>query len=157
MNCAQVGYGAGDIGIIYKGPRFYQSGRGFGSAFASIWRFLRPVVSASLDTIKSEALKSGVGLIQDLQDNKPLKEALKSQGRVALSNLKDSAFQGLKNKMQSGGMYKRKRKRRTKLSAVQKKKRTQRKKSRCNKKSKKPRKTPHNKKRNSTRSLDIFS
>lgn len=144
MDSHQIGRGLSDIGPIYRGPIFYQTGRGFGTAFTSIWRFLKPLVSASLDTVKSEALKTGVNVIQDLQNQKNLRESLKDNSRMAMKNLTSQALEGAKTRLQRGG-----RKKKYKKSAT-------RKKSISLKTLRKSKHQPRVKK-SQLRSLDIFS
>jgi hypothetical protein len=152
MDSCQAGYGLTDIGPVYRGPRIYQSGRGFSSAFSTIWKFLKPVFHASLDAVKHEALKSGAHMIQDLQVERPVAESFKARGRDALKNMKSAAWKGalhgVASKMQSGGRrYKRRCKPKNKTRRKNPRKRIQ----------PKNKKKRQRKNKNQTRALDIFT
>ena len=84
----QAGGGLSDIGPIYVRPRFRQRGRGFagiGNIFGSIFRFVRPMISKLLPTLKKSAIHATSGIINDL-GNKPFKQALTDNSKEAVKS-----------------------------------------------------------------------
>jgi hypothetical protein len=157
----QSGDGLEDIGSVYKGRKFYlQSGRGFSSFFSSLWRYLQPLVHSGIDTLKTEALKTGSNILSDVvNQQKPLDQVLKMRGAEALQNLSDQTIQKLKRKLQTGQGYKKRTKRsksiRRKTSVT--KSHSSRRKKKKGKNIKKKKKASRSRKQNLKRTLDIFS
>lgn len=86
--------GGGLIGHIYKSPNTrIQRGRGLGSIFGGLMRFLRPLLKSGINAVKDQAIKSGIGVLQDIAANKkPLKGILLQRGMEARDNLRDRAM-----------------------------------------------------------------
>lgn len=163
----QHGGGIGDIGQLYSSPYILQRGSGgVGSFFSGVWKYLSPLVSSGVSALSNEALKSGSAILGQV-GQKPLKEVLKEQGKIAMKNLATRAADKLKRKMQGGeGRRKKNIKRpkqsnashsRSKRKQAGKGKRKQAGKGKRSKRNKKFKKSVNRKQRNpKTRIVDIF-
>lgn len=117
INCPYEHYythqaGSG-IGVIYKGAP-YQRGHGIGSFLGGLFRSVLPLFSSGAKAIGKEALSTGVGLLSDIVNARPMEESIKTRLKEASSNLKRKADDKI-DKIMSGSGYITKRKR---LSAV---------------------------------------
>lgn len=106
----QQGSGLADIGAIYRAPIITQRGRGgIGSFFSGAYNFLRPLFSSGVEALKSQAIKSGASILDNV-GKKPFKEILKEQGKIAMEDLAFRGANKLKRKFQGGeGRSKKKR------------------------------------------------
>lgn len=117
----QSGRGISDIGNIYKSPGFYQTGRGgIGSFFSGLFRNLKPLVSSGFSALKEQSIKTGKDILSEI-GQKPFKQILKEQGKVAATELTQRGIAKLKRKMQKGQGEKRKKKSTIKRVAKRKK------------------------------------
>lgn len=97
----QSGHGLGDIGPIYRGPSVLQKGRGIGSFFSGLGRFLKPLFISGLDALRDQSLKTGQNILRDI-GSKPLRNIIKEQTIDVAQGLADKAVTKLKRKMQGG-------------------------------------------------------
>lgn len=152
----QSGSGISDFGPLYYTPRFVQAGRGFANFFASLYGYLKPLITSGFNAVKKTAIKTGTKMLSEV-GSRPLREILLEHGASAVNDL----HQKFKNKFQEGeGMFtisKKGIKRRrlgnnshstSKIGAVSTGK---------NKKKKKKLKKDNNKKKLKQRVLDIFT
>lgn len=158
----QEGRGLSDIGALYHSPLINQRGRGgVGSFFSGFLKYLKPLVSSGLNALKSQALKSGSAILDDV-GNKPLKEILKEQGKAAIQNLAVRGVDKLK-RMQAGQgqgqKYIKRRKTSNKVHSAFKLKQGGKGKSRKKKKTtlKNKKQTNSKKSKTKTRFVDIFN
>lgn len=119
--------GFGDIGplvqnraIYQKGGNFYpvynpvfgsgfQCGAGIGSVFATLGRYLLPVIKQGFHAIKKRGLQTGIDLLNTIQEE-PVKNYILNKSGDALNSLVEKGTAKLKN-MKGEGF---KRKKRTK-------------------------------------------
>lgn len=97
------------IGVIYKGVP-YQRGHGIGSFLGGLFRSVLPLLSSGARAIGKEALNTGVGLLSDMVNLRPLEESVKSRLKEASSNLKRKADAKIDRINMSGSGYITKRK-----------------------------------------------
>ena len=97
----QSGHGLGDIGAIYRAPLVIQKGRGIGSFFSGLGRFLKPLFVSGLDALRDQSLKTGQNILRDI-GSKPLRTIIRDQTIEAAQGLADKAVNKLKWKMQDG-------------------------------------------------------
>lgn len=112
----QKGGSAAEIGRILKSPIIYQRGygyryprrrnqqfgRGFGSALASLARYFQPLLVRGLKAVGREVLESGSDILTQIDQNKPLKQAVKDRADEAYKNLKRKAESKLEPLMKGG-------------------------------------------------------
>lgn len=79
-----------NIGPIYSKARVKQRGRGIGSVFGSIYRFIKPLIASLSPALKSSALSAASGIINDI-GNRPFKESLKSNSKNAVKTFLNAA------------------------------------------------------------------
>lgn len=107
---SQAGSG---VGVIYKGAP-YQRGHGIGSFLGGLFRCVLPFLSSGARAVGKEAVSTGVGLLSDMVNARPMEESVKSRLKEASSNLKRKA-DGKIDKLFGGG-YKRVRRLKSSLS-----------------------------------------
>ena len=126
-----------------------QVGFGLGGLFKSLARAVMPMVKSGAKALGKSALTTGANVLKDVASGKDLKQAIKTRGKEAVSEVKDKAINRLQTFAQTG-------------SGKQTKKRptSQTKKRRAPaKKRKAPASTIRSnqtKKRRTTRAVDIF-
>lgn len=102
----QKGYNNFHTGRYYLAKR--HRGRGFGSAFLGLARFLIPLLQSGYTAIKNEAFSAGKDILRDIRD-KQLEKIVKKRGEEAVQNLKEKAINKIDSMMMSGqGMRMRK-------------------------------------------------
>lgn len=140
----QAGGNINEIGPLLQSHQTLQRGRGLGSLFASLFRFLKPAVASGLNLLKDEAIRTGTNIFSDIASGANLKEAFQDQAKAGIKNLRTSAVNQLHSMYGSGRKRKRKsikRRVKPKIKSIAKRRRTQIK----------------NKKTKKTRILDIFN
>lgn len=97
--------GANDgIGMIYHSPQVYQRGRGgVGNFFSGLFQRLQPLMKSGLTAVKKQSIKTGSAILNDLGENKNLRNVLKEQSINALNELKDLGLNKLKRKLNQEG------------------------------------------------------
>jgi len=114
MDCRYIKYyslqsGGGnsdaDFGQLLRTQRVFQKGRGIGGFFSGIFRYLKPLLSSALHTLKGEALQIGSDLINT---QKPLKEIIRDRSLQVVDNLRDKAAEKIKQMSGSGIRVKKK-------------------------------------------------
>lgn len=78
----------GDIGAVYRASIYRQRGRGLGSFFSGLWRFVRPLVLSGAKAVGREAKEAGLKALSDINNGKSLKEILQTRSGEAVHNLK---------------------------------------------------------------------
>lgn len=99
----QTGGNYEDIGAIYRSKSKIQCGRGIGSFFGGLYRYLRPIVSSGIDILKKEALSSGVEALSDISKGSNPKEVFQDKGVQVLKNIRRGTIQKLYDMYGSGG------------------------------------------------------
>ena len=154
---AQSGTGLSSNGF-YKGVS-YQKGKGIGSFLGGLFRSAIPLFRSGARAFGQEALRAGVGLVNDLAEDRNLREALKRRAGDAGLGLLARAEKKIKE-MSGGGRPRRALKRGAKAKKRQSRKPVQRRrkvvgkvKKRAVRKRKVVKKT---KRRSAPRTRDIF-
>jgi len=151
--------GAG-ISNVYRGAAF-QRGHGIGSFLGGLFRSVTPLIRSGIKAIGKEAMKSGVGFLDDMVYSVPIKDAFKKRAKEFTGGIKRKADDGIDDLM-SGSGYKKRRKTVTvqsiaKLLATKTSKRKPKKSAKKNSKVKKKKKKTASKKKNRKNTLqDIF-
>lgn len=96
---AQHGKGFNDIGPIFYSRNVVQRGRGFGGFFRSLYRYVRPLLSAGWKTLRTEGLRAGSDVLADFAaGTRPAKDILMDRGKQTLykvaENIKNTYQQG---------------------------------------------------------------
>lgn len=79
-----------------------QRGRGIGSAFLGLARFLIPLIQSGYKAIKGEAVSAGADILRDFK-NKHLEDIVTKRSREAVRNLKDKASNKIDSMMKGEG------------------------------------------------------
>lgn len=90
------------IGQVYAGTAF-QRGSGVGSFLSGLFRKALPFLYTGARAVGKEALKSGLGILEDIENNKPVKESVVTRIRSGGSNLKRKAKDALEKAMTGSG------------------------------------------------------
>jgi hypothetical protein len=97
----QSGHGLSDIGAVYRGSYAIQDGRGIGSIFSGLARFIKPLFFSGMEALTDQALTTGKNIIKDI-GNKSIHDILKEQAVEATQGLAEKAVNKLKREMQGG-------------------------------------------------------
>ena len=124
--------------VYHSSPRMYQRGRGIGSIFSGLWRFIKPLFLPSLKTAgcvaktsavriakssavkkgiskaKSRAIKAGINVAANTLAGRDVKEGLKEDISAAGEEAGDTVGELVKELAGGVGQKKRKRKPKTK-------------------------------------------
>ncbi|KAG8229450.1 hypothetical protein J437_LFUL005555 [Ladona fulva] len=100
----QAGMG---ISSIYRGAE-YQRGHGIGSFLGGIFRAGLPILSRGAKAVGKEVLRSGVNLLGDVVQNRPIRESVLRRVDEACDNLKRKAVDSI-GKLMKGSGYKKRR------------------------------------------------
>ena len=79
------------IGPIYSGP-LYQSGHGIGSFLAKIYRTVSPYLKSGAKKIGREVLRTGTDIINDIDNEIPIKDALKTRSKEAFNRITGGTY-----------------------------------------------------------------
>lgn len=101
----QSGGSVDEIGPLFHSTVAYQRGRGLGSIFGGLIRFLKPIFSSGVDMLKNQAIKTGSSALTDLVTGANPKQVFQDRGREALKNLRKTAVNKL-NDMYGEGIRK---------------------------------------------------
>ena len=107
-----------DDGGIYKSGRV-QKGEGLGSFLSSLFRRVIPMFTSGAKAVGKEALKTGVHLLKDTLNGRPVKESFRSRVTEAGTNLTNKAADKI-SAMVGNGYKSRKRPRRAQSKAGRK-------------------------------------
>lgn len=83
----------------------YQRGHGIGSFLGGLFRKILPYLSRGARVVGKEALRAGLNVIEDVENNTPMKEALKTRLKESGGNLKRKAEEKI-NSLMTGSGYK---------------------------------------------------
>lgn len=104
----QIG-GSTDIGsysdeqfLQLKIPRVYQRGRGVGSIFSSLWRFLQPLLKKGASFASKELIDNGADILNGLTSQKPLNHIIADQSIKFVDKLRDKATNKIKTMAGAG-------------------------------------------------------
>lgn len=89
-------------------PRVYQRGNGVGGFFASIWRFLQPILKSGTNFLKNELSETGIDVLKGINEQKPMKDILRDRSLKMVDNLRDKTVNKIKEMTGSGIKRKRK-------------------------------------------------
>ena len=95
----------GGIPRVFVGSS-YQRGHGIGSFLGGLFRGFRkilPFLNKGARAVGKEALRAGINVIDDVENNKPLKEAIKSRLVESRGNLKRKAKEKISSLMRGSG------------------------------------------------------
>lgn len=83
----------------------YQRGHGIGSFLGGLFRKILPYLSRGARVVGKEALRAGLNVMEDVENNTPMKEALKTRLKESGGNLKRKAEEKI-NSLMTGSGYK---------------------------------------------------
>lgn len=83
----------------------YQRGHGIGSFLGGLFRKILPYLSRGARVVGKEALRAGLNVMEDVENNTPIKEALKTRLKESGGNLKRKAGEKI-NSLMTGSGYK---------------------------------------------------
>jgi hypothetical protein len=89
---AQAG---GSLPVFYGAHKM--QGHGFADFMGKIWKFLSPIVTPTLKTMRDEGIKSGIQVLSDLQRDVPLQTSVKSHAKSATQNVLASTLKRLQS------------------------------------------------------------
>jgi hypothetical protein len=101
--------GGDDIGSVYRASFRTQRGRGIGSFFKGLFRFVKPLLFSGAKAVGKEALKTGSHILTDIIDKKP-DQPMGGIFKSRFGEAKDNLEQKIKKMTGSGLGIKRKRK-----------------------------------------------
>lgn len=90
---------------VYRGSH-YQKGHGVGSFLSGLFKAALPLFKSGIRTVGKEALLTGANLLQDISENRNVKESTKQRLNEASENLKRKAVDKL-NRMAGAGLKRR--------------------------------------------------
>lgn len=96
--------GGGGMDNFYRGAR-HQRGHGIGSFLGGLFRRILPLFTSGARAVGKEALRTGMNVINDMQNNTPFKQALKTRAKESGRNLQKKAEEKL-DKLMHGSGYK---------------------------------------------------
>jgi len=92
----------GGIPRVFVGSP-YQRGHGIGSFLGGLFRKILPYLGRGARAIGKEALRAGINVIEDVENNTPMKEAMKTRFRESRGNLKRKAEEKISSLMRGSG------------------------------------------------------
>jgi len=92
----------GGISRVFAGSS-YQRGHGIGSFLGGLFRRILPYLYKGARAVGKEALRAGANIIEDVENNTPLKEAAKARFIESRNNLKRKAKEKISNLMKGTG------------------------------------------------------
>lgn len=94
---------SGEIPRIYVGAP-YQRGHGIGSFLSELFRKILPYLSKGVCAVGKEVLRAGINVIEDVQNNTSLKDAVKTRLKESGKNLKRKAEEKISSLMKGFGI-----------------------------------------------------
>jgi hypothetical protein len=94
--------GGGGIARVYVGTA-HQRGHGIGSFLGGLFRSALPLLKSGARALGKEALRAGVSVMEDMDNDAPFKEALKYRAAESVGNLRRKAFDKLGSLMRGSG------------------------------------------------------
>lgn len=98
----QNGGRSGGIKRVFVGAP-YQRGHGIGSFLGGLFRRVLPYLSKGVRTVGKEALRAGINVMEDVENNIPFKDAVKSRFKESSGNLKRKAREKITSLMKGSG------------------------------------------------------
>jgi hypothetical protein len=71
---------------VFIGAR-RQRGHGLGSMIVSWFKNLLPVLQPAYQSLKDEAINTGINVLKDVAEDMPLKQSLQNRAKIAKNNL----------------------------------------------------------------------
>jgi hypothetical protein len=93
---------SGGIPRVFVGAS-YQRGHGIGSFLGGLFRKITPFLSRGVRAIGKEALRAGINVMEDVENNTPLKVAVRNRLVESRDNLKRKAKEKIKSMMEGSG------------------------------------------------------
>ena len=85
-----------------KIPRVYQRGRGVGSIFSSIWKFLQPILRKGATFASKELIETGSDILSGMANQKPVNAILADRSIQLVDKLRDKATEKIKSMAGAG-------------------------------------------------------
>lgn len=85
-----------------KIPRVYQRGRGVGSIFSSLWRFLQPLLKKGATFASKELIENGTDILNGIASQKPLNHIIADQSIKFMDKIRDKATNKIKTMAGAG-------------------------------------------------------
>lgn len=104
----QVGGNRSSVSRVYVGAP-HQRGHGIGSFLGGLFRRAMPYLIRGARTLGKEAMRAGINVVEDVENNVPLDVALRTRFKATGQTLKRKAQEEFKNeigKIMRGGGYK---------------------------------------------------
>ncbi|KAL6416473.1 hypothetical protein ACFW04_013422 [Cataglyphis niger] len=92
----------GGIQRVFVGSP-YQRGHGIGSFLGGLFRRVLPYLNRGIRVVEKEALRAGVNIIDDVENNMPFKVAAKHRFEESRNNLKRKAKEKISSLMKGTG------------------------------------------------------
>lgn len=92
----------GGIPRVFVGAP-YQRGHGIGSFLGGLFRKVLPYLTKGMRAVGKEALRTGINVIEDVENNTPLKVALRNRFEESRGNLKRKAEEKISSLMKGSG------------------------------------------------------
>ncbi|HBK82591.1 MAG TPA: hypothetical protein DDZ41_03195 [Flavobacterium sp.] len=85
-----------------KIPRVYQRGRGVGSIFSSIWKFLQPILRKGATFASKELIETGSDILSGMANQKPVNTIIADRSIQLVDKLRDKAAEKIKSMAGAG-------------------------------------------------------
>ena len=95
------GRGGGIPRVFVGSP--YQRGHGIGSFLGGLFRKILPYLRSGVRAVGKEALRAGINVMEDVENDTPLKESIKNRFVESRKNLKRKAEEKIKDLMKGSG------------------------------------------------------
>jgi len=95
------GRGGGIPRVFVGSP--YQRGHGIGSFLGGLFRKILPYLRSGARAVGKEALRAGINVMEDVENDTPLKESIKNRFMESRKNLKRKAEEKIKDLMKGSG------------------------------------------------------
>lgn len=94
--------GGGGMENFYRGAP-YQRGHGIGSFLGGLFRRVLPLLTSGARAVGKEALRTGMHVMADMENNVPFKESIKARAKESGLELKRKAQDKIANLMKGSG------------------------------------------------------
>lgn len=99
----QSGGGLTNIGSVYHQSQLIQHGRGLGSFFGSLGRYLKPLFVQGYNILKKEAIATSAEILGEI-GTRPIQDIFRDKTKIAVQNLQGKAINHIRNNMQGSGI-----------------------------------------------------
>lgn len=94
--------GGGGIETVFRGVP-HQRGHGIGSFLGGLFRRVLPFLTSGVRAVGKEVLRTGINVMEDMEQDTPFKQALKNRARESRDILLRKAEEKVKNIMKGSG------------------------------------------------------